>query len=147
MLQQISWSEYFIFLGLGTVVYYGWWLFRYFPGLHKPGVEECAYEGDVAGGKASKNQNPFFDPCIYMYTRVYTGIHIYDTPKPASPNRTAKILCSRPLRTISRRCAPVDQRCRGKSCYLAPTCPFIPSNRPITSFNGTSCFLAVLGRK
>jgi hypothetical protein len=26
MLQQISWNEYFIFLGLGTVVYYGWWL-------------------------------------------------------------------------------------------------------------------------
>jgi hypothetical protein len=45
MLQQISWSEYFIFLGLGTVVYYGWWLVRYFPGLpsRRPGAASLPY--------------------------------------------------------------------------------------------------------
>jgi hypothetical protein len=32
MLQTISWKDYFITIGLGTVLYYGWWLIRYYPG-------------------------------------------------------------------------------------------------------------------
>jgi hypothetical protein len=33
MLHAISWEEYFTLMGLGLVVYYGWWLVRYYPGL------------------------------------------------------------------------------------------------------------------
>ena len=31
MLQTISWSAYFITIGLSTALYYGWWLIRYYP--------------------------------------------------------------------------------------------------------------------
>jgi hypothetical protein len=33
MLHAISLSEYFSLMGLGLLVYYGWWLVRYFPSL------------------------------------------------------------------------------------------------------------------
>jgi hypothetical protein len=35
MLQTISWKDYFITIGLGTALYYGWWLIRYYPGWQK----------------------------------------------------------------------------------------------------------------
>ena len=52
MLQQISWREYFIWLGLGTVVYYVWWLVRFFPGLSsgRPG------EASLKEGKRTRVQ-------------------------------------------------------------------------------------------
>jgi hypothetical protein len=33
MLHAISWKEYFTLMGLGLLVYYGWWLVRFYPGL------------------------------------------------------------------------------------------------------------------
>lgn len=35
MLQTISWTAYFITIGLGTALYYGWWLIHYYPGWQK----------------------------------------------------------------------------------------------------------------
>lgn len=37
MLHMISWKEYFTLMGLGLVLYYGWLLVRYYPGLTIPG--------------------------------------------------------------------------------------------------------------
>ncbi len=33
MLHAISWKEYFTLMGLGLLVYYGWWLVRFYPSM------------------------------------------------------------------------------------------------------------------
>ena len=40
MLHAISWKEFFITVGLSVVLYYGWWLIRFYPGLRagRPGA-------------------------------------------------------------------------------------------------------------
>lgn len=48
MLQTISWKEYFITIGLGTVLYYGWWLVRYYSGWQGRGRKAAG--GRVDGG-------------------------------------------------------------------------------------------------
>jgi hypothetical protein len=52
MLQTISWKDYFITIGLGTVLYYGWWLFRYYAGWKGRGRKDAVEAGTtgVAAG-------------------------------------------------------------------------------------------------
>ena len=42
MLHAISWKEYFTLVGLGLLVYYGWWLVRFYPTLRFGGVGKAA---------------------------------------------------------------------------------------------------------
>jgi hypothetical protein len=42
MLHAISWKEYFTLMGLGLLVYYGWWLVRFYPGLRIGSADKAA---------------------------------------------------------------------------------------------------------
>src|ERR1700760_2084824 len=49
MLQAISWKDYLTTMGLGLVIYYAWWMIRYYPGwkASRRGMNEAAPETDV----------------------------------------------------------------------------------------------------
>jgi hypothetical protein len=57
MLHAISWNEYFIVMGLCLVVYYGWWLVRYYSGL-KLGQWPRADRKDLAIPDAKADKSP-----------------------------------------------------------------------------------------
>jgi hypothetical protein len=94
MLQQISWSSYFIFLGLGTVVYYGCWLVRFFPGLpsRRPGATSL---------KNQIHSNPQTAPSTPATTEdaisTVTTTTTVTTTEPAIPNPQLSLLLPSPI--------------------------------------------------